>query len=220
MAKVKKITANQLKKFILTKMKFHPDLKDVKINSISVQKLKGFYFDSYKREALTDYKIQVKTEQTAKNTLNRIDREFKDKPNYKNREWETLRLKVFKRDNNKCIDCGGNKILQCHHTYYIKDRILWDYPTSCFKTLCKSCHEKYHKEVKGKEIAYKSVDLLPNQYDIDDVKYYDATKRNMDKVYDFKEKKIKEDAYIKSLPILSSKDKALQFRYDALRNKK
>lgn len=66
---------------------------------------------------------------------------------YKKRPWKNLRLKIFKRDSFKCTHCESKKEIQCHHTYYINNRKLWDYPLDCFRTLCKDCHEDYHKKV-------------------------------------------------------------------------
>ena len=37
-------------------------------------------------------------------------------------------------------------VLHLHHTYYVRNTLPWNYPDSCFQVLCKSCHEKTHRE--------------------------------------------------------------------------
>lgn len=70
-------------------------------------------------------------------------------------EWKILRQKVFKRDKFKCTKCDSTKILQCHHLYYLKDKLAWQYPLSAFKTLCKKCHTELHKKNPGKKLVVK-----------------------------------------------------------------
>ena len=79
---------------------------------------------------------------------------------YKNKEWRDLRLLVFKRDNNTCQTCKANKDLHCHHNYYIVGRKLWEYPLICFSTLCRECHESFHKKTKGSELVIRNKKLL------------------------------------------------------------
>jgi 5-methylcytosine-specific restriction endonuclease McrA len=38
--------------------------------------------------------------------------------------------------------------LHIHHKYYIKDKLPWEYNTDALQTLCWSCHEELHKNVK------------------------------------------------------------------------
>lgn len=218
MKKSNKITANQIKAFIFNKMKFYPDLQGIKMSSVSVVSLKKMYFDKYKKDAVLDYKINIKVEKEALKILNSVDRKKGLRAEYyKSQEWSYLRNKVFARDDNKCTECGDNKNLQCHHRFYLGERVAWDYPLSCFKTLCTICHNKLHKSINIKTLVFKNIQLLPNKEDIDDVIFYDATKPNLDKFYEKRDKIIKSDKYIKSLPILNLRDKALQYRYDQLR---
>jgi hypothetical protein len=56
--------------------------------------------------------------------------------------WKQLRSKAIERDGGKCLDCGGNEILQVHHLVYrerLEDGILED-----VITLCKRCHRSRH----------------------------------------------------------------------------
>lgn len=79
---------------------------------------------------------------------------------YTNVLWRGLRLEVFKRDNNTCEKCLSNKELNCHHNYYISGRKLWEYPLSCFSTLCRTCHEEFHKKIKGTQLVIRNKKLL------------------------------------------------------------
>jgi hypothetical protein len=68
---------------------------------------------------------------------------------YLTEEWKQFRFKIFKRDNFECIKCSSKSNLQCHHTYYVTGWKLWDYPDESMQTLCKFCHEEFHKTKKG-----------------------------------------------------------------------
>ena len=60
--------------------------------------------------------------------------------------WFRKRKMILKRDNNKCTVCESNKKLIVHHTfYYDKDTRPWLYPNNSLITLCKECHENWHK---------------------------------------------------------------------------
>ena len=39
-------------------------------------------------------------------------------------------------------------ILHVHHTYYIKDKLPWDYPNESLKTLCQNCHQDLHNKTE------------------------------------------------------------------------
>lgn len=57
--------------------------------------------------------------------------------------WQKKRLEIFHRDNWKCVNCTDEfSNLQVHHLYYEPNRLPWEYPNECFKTLCECCHEK------------------------------------------------------------------------------
>lgn len=76
------------------------------------------------------------------------------KYNYKDARWADIRLKVLIRDK-ECLNCGSDKDLQCHHTYYLGERKPWEYPLECFETLCKNCHEEFNKKTKGSELVVR-----------------------------------------------------------------
>lgn len=63
----------------------------------------------------------------------------------KSEHWTNLRKEVLKRDNYKCVFCGYDKKLQCHHIKYRTDL------TTCtekdIKTLCKRCHKYIHNRL-------------------------------------------------------------------------
>lgn len=59
-----------------------------------------------------------------------------------NPNWQKKRLEILSRDNFQCISCGSNdKELHVHHRWYQFGKEIWDYPDSCFETLCHECHE-------------------------------------------------------------------------------
>lgn len=69
----------------------------------------------------------------------------------KHPKWNVKRKEILKRDKLVCRRCGRkNCMLHVHHKYYIEGKLPWEYPNSCFLTLCKKCHTKEHK---GKKIG-------------------------------------------------------------------
>lgn len=63
--------------------------------------------------------------------------------------WQQLRLRVFERDNWKCVNCGDSeKTLHAHHpVYHPRSEGPWDYEDEAIITLCKDCHENEHDEL-------------------------------------------------------------------------
>ncbi len=57
-------------------------------------------------------------------------------------EWQRKRQVVLKRDNWRCVYCGG-KATQIHHKKYAKYNIGKE-PIEWLVSVCKSCHEKQH----------------------------------------------------------------------------
>lgn len=53
------------------------------------------------------------------------------------------------RDSWSCNKCGDtDEMLTVHHKWYDKSLMPWEYPSSCYITLCNSCHNQYHKNEK------------------------------------------------------------------------
>jgi len=66
---------------------------------------------------------------------------------YKDPRWQKIRLQVLERDNWQCQKCSDIKsTLHVHHLYYENGKPIWDYPLSCFVTLCEKCHDWETKE--------------------------------------------------------------------------
>lgn len=82
------------------------------------------------------------------------------KINYNDKRWLSIRIKAIKRDNFTCSNCTSTQNLQCHHTYYIPYREIWEYPLQSFQTLCVNCHSEYHRQVKGKDLVIRSNRLI------------------------------------------------------------
>ena len=62
----------------------------------------------------------------------------------KTKYWNKVRLRVLKRDKNKCTRCGSKKNLQIHHKTY-KNHFRELSHMQDLITLCKDCHSKKHK---------------------------------------------------------------------------
>lgn len=60
----------------------------------------------------------------------------------KSDEWQRKRYVVFKRDNWRCVYCGG-RATQVHHKRYAKYNIGKE-PIEWLVSICKSCHDKQH----------------------------------------------------------------------------
>jgi hypothetical protein len=66
-----------------------------------------------------------------------------------NPKWQKKRLEIMQRDKFKCIICGCNdKELHVHHRWYQFGKEIWDYPDTCFETLCFECHEYIEMNIK------------------------------------------------------------------------
>lgn len=60
-------------------------------------------------------------------------------------EWEEKRNEILERDNYQCQECGvEDEELHVHHRWYKSNTMPWDYPDSCYATLCAQCHEHRH----------------------------------------------------------------------------
>jgi len=66
-----------------------------------------------------------------------------------NPNWQRKRLEILNRDNFQCIACGSkDKELHVHHRWYIFGNDIWDYPDTCFETLCHECHTYIELHIK------------------------------------------------------------------------
>jgi hypothetical protein len=59
--------------------------------------------------------------------------------------WIVKRDEVIIRDAKRCRYCGLDNDLQVHHVFYIPGRLPWEYPLNLLVTLCRDCHEYWHK---------------------------------------------------------------------------
>lgn len=57
--------------------------------------------------------------------------------------WQRKRYVVFKRDNWRCVYCGG-RATQVHHKRYAKYNIGKE-PIEWLDSVCKNCHESLHR---------------------------------------------------------------------------
>jgi len=61
----------------------------------------------------------------------------------KSDEWKRKRYVVLKRDNWRCVYCGG-RATQVHHTKYAKYNIGRE-PIEWLVSVCKDCHDSIHR---------------------------------------------------------------------------
>ena len=62
---------------------------------------------------------------------------------YKHPRWQAMRLKIMKRDEFTCEECGSTEeMLTVHHSYYERGKKPWEYPEQNLHTLCENCHQK------------------------------------------------------------------------------
>ena len=57
------------------------------------------------------------------------------------------RSKILKQQGDKCGNCGHQEdllTLDVHHKFYLKDKLMWEYPDDALVALCRSCHSKAH----------------------------------------------------------------------------
>ena len=113
----------------------------------------NYYVDYFGSNPIEDYKNReiVKKETAVK--LNKLKKTKFIYPNYKHPKWKSKRLEVFKRDNFTCRGCDSKMNLHCHHSFYENGRNIWDYPLDSLITLCESCHNEFHDNIKGKELG-------------------------------------------------------------------
>lgn len=69
-------------------------------------------------------------------------REYYRNEYLKSEAWQRKRYVVLKRDNWRCVFCGG-EATQVHHKKYAKYNIGKE-PIEWLVSVCKSCHEKQH----------------------------------------------------------------------------
>lgn len=105
----------------------------------------ALYKETFNRRCSDDYKPRAKTKKISPKKKNIPKPKF----NYSDPIWLAKRQEVFSIDNFKCRECNSEYNLQCHHSYYIHGRELWEYPLSSFVTLCGSCHTAFHKKIRG-----------------------------------------------------------------------
>jgi hypothetical protein len=69
--------------------------------------------------------------------------------------WKKKSAAIRKRDRYTCRGCGvKDTTLHVHHTRYYKDMPPWAVENEYLITLCKSCHEKEHKDKHISEFQY------------------------------------------------------------------
>ena len=83
-----------------------------------------------------------------------IRRDYYRNDYLKSEAWQRKRYLVLKRDNWKCVVCGGGAT-QVHHNRYAKRRI-GNEPINWLISVCGTCHESLHKSRKRKSTGLRS----------------------------------------------------------------
>lgn len=56
--------------------------------------------------------------------------------------WQKKRLQVLNHAKFRCQLCGSkDRTLHVHHSYYLRGKEPWEYPTGSMVSLCEKCHE-------------------------------------------------------------------------------
>jgi len=65
---------------------------------------------------------------------------------YNDHRWQKKRLEIIERENYICQYCHsqGNE-LRVHHTYYDKNKKVWEYDNDTLLCLCQRCHSDLHE---------------------------------------------------------------------------
>jgi hypothetical protein len=58
-----------------------------------------------------------------------------------------------------CQECSAeDKTLNVHHTFYVRGRMPWEYPTDSLQCLCEECHEKRTEAVADLKLLIGKLD--------------------------------------------------------------
>jgi len=68
--------------------------------------------------------------------------------------WREIRQRVIDKKGTCCEGCGGDYIIQVHHTFYTKI-IISGKSLRGLRVVCKTCHKKIHKLVDDGEMSLK-----------------------------------------------------------------
>lgn len=76
-------------------------------------------------------------------------------------EW---RQKIYKRDKRKCVACGSRNKICAHHLDGWSWFILGRYSVHNGVTLCKKCHDKFHKIYGRARVCREQFDTFLRLY--------------------------------------------------------
>lgn len=93
-------------------------------------------------------KLSKKRRKQSLHTLSLIAKGLSYKSFLKSKYWKRVRVIVLKRDKFSCAICKSSKNLEAHHDTY-KNHGQEHKNLSDLITLCHSCHEDYHKNIKA-----------------------------------------------------------------------
>lgn len=79
--------------------------------------------------------------------------------------WQKKRLKILEYADWRCQICGvSDRTLHCHHSYYRKGKLPWQYPDGSIIAVCDDCHEnKIHRKKPREEFVPDPVRETPQE---------------------------------------------------------
>ena len=134
----------------------------------------------------------------------------------RSKKWQSVRKLVLQRDNNTCQNCDSSKNLNVHHLHYIHGVKPINQGIDTMITLCDNCHELEHSKKSISEFFINKSDAIQiygNIYFSKDIeKTHKCSKTNLN-LNSKNQKRLS-----KLMSKVSKQDKALQQRYDNLKN--
>lgn len=105
----------------------------------------------------------------------------------KDPRWQKRRLKVMEYAHWRCQVCGAKEItLHCHHSYYLRGKLPWQYPDGAIICVCENCHTLIHnretmsvKPTSSKPEISKETSEAPVSFE-EAVRQFAEMKRNLE----------------------------------------
>jgi hypothetical protein len=113
--------------------------------------------------------------------MSRYKRKFSERETPEYREW---RLAVFERDQYKCLLCGSKQEIHAHHIDRWADNVAKRVTISNGATVCKICHNKYHKGWKC-VFPYEITSILLRKTHGNYAKHYLQKAEEITRFYEF-----------------------------------
>ena len=94
------------------------------------------------------------------------------KEQYEHPLWQHKKYRIYERDGFACRCCKKDCFelssqLHCHHLYYKRDALIWEYDDEALVTVCGDCHSSIHSDLQKLAgiIAFK---IMSGEIDVTD----------------------------------------------------